>query len=129
MTGVEVLFWRRWGLLGVFEWHENQVLSERILKVSVTPHFKGIFFWHFLNGGLGGVGFFILTLLFPDVGVVLLSVPYSLFLWLVTLIPIHKPITGLDPWNHPLGKMPAFASLGGHFVYGAVLGILFLSFI
>ncbi|HSF28745.1 MAG TPA: hypothetical protein VD699_06010 [Nitrosopumilaceae archaeon] len=129
MTSIEVVFWKRWGLEGVFEWHENQVITERVLKISKRPHFAGIFFWHFLNGGLGGVGFFILSSIFPNVMPIILYTGFGFFLWLVTLIPIHKPITGLDPWNHPLGKIPPLASLGGHFVYGVVLGILFFNFI
>ena len=49
---------------------------------------------------------------------------YGFVLWLLTLVPIHKPITGLSPWNHPLGHLPALASLGGHIVYGIVLGAI-----
>jgi hypothetical protein len=41
------------------------------------------------------------------------------------LAPIHKPITGLHPWNRPLGKGPALASLGGHALYGLMLGSVF----
>jgi hypothetical protein len=44
------------------------------------------------------------------------------------LIPIHKPITRLSPFNHPLGHVPAFASLGGHIVYGVVLGFMIFAF-
>src|SRR3712207_6919415 len=40
--------------------------------------------------------------------------PYTT-LFRSTLVPIHKPITGLHPWNHPLGHWPAIASLIGHF--------------
>lgn len=29
MTLAEIPSWRKWGLLGVFEWHENQILSSR----------------------------------------------------------------------------------------------------
>jgi len=54
----------------------------------------------------------------------LLGIAYGLMLWIVTLVPIHKPITGLSPWNHPLGQLPALASLGGHILYGIVLGIV-----
>ncbi len=39
------------------------------------------------------------------------------------LVPIHKPITGLEVWNHPLGHYPALVSLGGHAVYGIALGL------
>jgi hypothetical protein len=34
----------------------------------------------------------------------------------------------LSPFNHPLGHMPALASLGGHIVYGLVLGFMIFTF-
>lgn len=46
----------------------------------------------------------------------LLGMLYGFVLWIITLVPIHKPITGFSPWNHPLGRMPALASLSGHII-------------
>lgn len=61
----------------------------------------------------------------PDIKqVYLLGVLYGSILWLLTLAPIHKPITGLSPWNHPLGHSPALASFAGHLVYGIVLAAI-----
>ena len=67
MTLTEIPSWKRWGLHGVLEWHENQILSNRLLrhfsnysgrKEKVTNiHFKGIFFLHFLNGTLAGIAY------------------------------------------------------------------------
>jgi hypothetical protein len=67
MTLTEIPSWRRWGIHGVFEWHENQILSNRLLRPSsyhirkdgnkTTIHFKGIFFLHFINGSLAGITF------------------------------------------------------------------------
>jgi hypothetical protein len=54
---------------------------------------------------------------------------YGFTVWIVTLIPIHKPITGLSPWNHPLGKWPVVASLEGHLVYGFILGFTIFTFL
>jgi hypothetical protein len=42
---------------------------------------------------------------------------------------IHKPITGLSPWRHPLGKWPVMASLEGHIVYGFILGFIIFTFL
>jgi hypothetical protein len=53
--------------------------------------------------------FFISSLLVPLLGLV-----YGFFLWTVTLVPIHTPITGFHPWNHSLRQWPALASL----IYG-----------
>jgi len=35
----------------------------------------------------------------------------------------------ISAWNHPLGHLPALASLSGHLVYGLVLGLVEIVFI
>jgi hypothetical protein len=136
MTLTEIPSWKRWGLHGVFEWHENQVITIRLFKLSNDNkiYFKGIFFFHFLNGTLAGIAFpFIVASFFTSLvsstgSLLLLGMLYGFVLWIVTLLPIHKPITGFSPFNHPLGRMPALASLGGHIVYGLVLGFMIFAF-
>jgi hypothetical protein len=134
MTLYEIPFWRKWGLKGVFEWHENQILSIRLFGISCrVVQYRGIFFLHFLNGTLGGVLFpFAVTyLIIPHsmMLVTLLGIVYGVLLWIITLVPIHKPITGLAVWNHPLGHYPALVSLGGHVIYGVVLGFMIAAFL
>jgi hypothetical protein len=135
MTLTEIPSWKRWGLHGVFEWHENQILSNRLLRLSDRKgiHFGGIFFLHFLNGTLAGIAFPFIVSLFIFLGIIIpvysLGILYGIVLWVLTLVPIHKPITGFSPWNHPLGHLPALASFGGHIVYGLVLGLLTSFFI
>jgi hypothetical protein len=134
MTLTEIPSWKRWGLPGVFEWHENQVITKRLFKLSNennnNTNFKGVFFFHFLNGTLAGIAFpfmvasFFTTLINSSTSLLLLGLLYGFVLWIITLVPIHKPITGLSPFNHPLGRTPALASLGGHIVYGLVLGFM-----
>jgi len=143
MTLTEIPSWRRWGLHGVFEWHENQILSNRLLRPfsyhirkdennkTTTICFKGILLLHFINGSLAGIAFpFIVYFVLAPLGVsgiaqvYLLGILYGSILWLLTLAPIHKPITGLSPWNHPIGHLPALASFGGHLVYGIVLAAI-----
>ena len=65
MTIGEIPAWRKWGLLGVFEWHENQLLATRFFRISQRKvNFKYIFALHFLNGSLAGIAFpFILSVL------------------------------------------------------------------
>lgn len=138
MTLTEIPSWKRWGLPGVFEWHENQVITRRLFKLpnesNNNIHFKGILFFHFINGILAGIAFtFIVTFLFTTLivsfsSLLLLGTLYGFVLWIITLVPIHKPITGLTPFNHPLGHVPAFASLGGHIVYGVILGFMIFAF-
>ena len=131
MTVTEIPSWRKWGLLGVFEWHENQLLSTRFFHIPREElGFKYIFFLHFLNGSLAGIAFpFILLILDIPITrdyILMLSVAYGFMLWIVTLVPIHKPITGYSVWNHQLGHLPSIASLIGHLIYGLVLGIVII---
>lgn len=137
MTLTEIPSWKRWGLHGVFEWHENQVITRRLFKLpneSNNINFKGIFFFHFINGILAGiafpfiVAFFFTTLIDSFASLLLLGTLYGFVLWIITLVPIHKPITGLSPFNHPLGHVPALASLSGHIMYGVVLGCMIFAF-
>jgi hypothetical protein len=133
MTIIEIPFWKRWKLVGILEWHENQVLTCKIFRLPDNKnYFWGIFFLHFLNGGLGGIGLLLaLVLIQPlnQISLLIIGLFYGLFLWIVTLVPIHKPITGINPLNHPLGKGPLITSLLGHVIYGITLAIIFLSII
>ncbi len=133
MTVLEIPFWKRWGLTGILEWHENQILTCKFFRVaSNNLHFWGIFLLHFLNGSLGGIGLLLAFILIPtlkEIPLLPLGLLYGFFLWILTLVPIHKPITGIDPWNHPLGKGPAVLSLAGHTLYGITLVTFFLTFI
>jgi hypothetical protein len=131
MTLTEIPSWRKWGLLGVFEWHENQVLATRFFHIPRDKLcFRYIFFLHFLNGSLAGIAFpLILSILdipFTLDYILVPSVVYGFMLWIVTLVPIHKPITGYCVWNHQLGHLPSIASLIGHLIYGLVLGIVIM---
>lgn len=130
MTVIEIPFWKRWKLTGILEWHENQVLTCKIFRLSDTKnYFWGIFLLHFLNGGLGGIGLLLALVLIPylqEIPMLIIGLLYAFFLWIITLVPIHKPITGINPWNHPLGKGPIIISLLGHTIYGITLAIIFL---
>lgn len=129
MTILEIPFWKRWGLTGILEWHENQILTCKLFKLSSNNlHFWGIFLLHFLNGSLGGIGLLLAFILIPtlkEIPLLPLGLLYGFFLWILTLVPIHKPITGINPWNHPLGKGPVVVSLVGHTIYGITLVISF----
>jgi hypothetical protein len=131
MTITEIPSWRKWGLLGVFEWHENQLLSTKFFHISTEKiSFKYIFFLHFLNGSLAGITFpLILSMLYIPLMqnyILTLSVTYGFVLWIATLVPVHKPITGYPVWDHKLGHLPSIASLIGHLIYGLVLGIVIM---
>ena len=123
MTMTEIPSWRKWGLVGVFEWHENQLLSTRFFHMPTEKiSFKYIFFLHFLNGSLAGITFpLILSILHVPITqdyILMLSVAYGFVLWIATLVPIHKPITGYPVWDHKLGHLPSIASLIGNLWIG-----------
>jgi hypothetical protein len=131
MTVTEIPSWRKWGLLGVFEWHENQLLSTRFFHIAPEKiSFKYIFFLHFLNGSLAGIAFpFMLSILYVPITqdyILMLSVAYGFVLWIATLVPIHKLITGYPVWDHKLGHLPSIASLIGHLMYGLILGMVIM---
>jgi len=129
MTILEIPFWKRWGLTGILEWHENQILTCKFFRLASNKlHFWGIFLLHFVNGSLGGFGLLLAFNLIPNLKEIpsfSLGLLYGFFLWILTLVPIHKPITGINPYNHPLGKGPAVLSLVGHAIYGITLVTLF----
>lgn len=124
MTLFEIPFWKKWGLKGVLEWHENQILYAKLTnnKEERLNSF-GIFLLHFINGALGGLAFYLLLYIFPIFvsSIYLAGIIYGLVLWLLTLLPIHKPITGIDPFHHPQGIGPLVVSFVGHLIFGTIL--------
>jgi hypothetical protein len=36
MTATEIPSWKRWGIYGVFEWHENYIITKLCIVVSQT---------------------------------------------------------------------------------------------
>jgi hypothetical protein len=133
MTIFEIPFWRYWGITGILEWHENQILVSksieklRKIKYNQTNYF-GIFLLHFINGSLAAIVFPFVFLFFNSIKYnvlfsIILGIIYGILLWLLTLYPIHKPITGLSIIRHPLGKGPLVVSICGHILYGISIGI------
>jgi len=124
MSLFELIPYSRYGLTGVFEWHENQAI---LLRFGVNSSL-GIMLLHFLNGSLAAIPYpFVFSLLKPEpYQRLVLSALYGIIVWIVTLFPIHKPLTGLDPIKHPLGPYPAILSLAGHVIYGTSLGVFSL---
>ena len=59
MTILEIPFCKRWGLTGILEWHENQILTCKFFRLASNKlHFWGIFLLHFVNGSLGGLDYY-----------------------------------------------------------------------
>jgi hypothetical protein len=125
MTLLEIPSWKRWGLSGILEWHENQILSVKFFGLSPSNiHFNGIFLLHFLNGSIGGFGILLGIGLFPflmKIHPLVIGPLYGLLLWVLTLLTIHKQLTGINPFKHPLGYGPLIVSFAGHIIYGISL--------
>jgi hypothetical protein len=136
MTMLEIPFLRIWGIQGILEFHENQILISSLIKKfkrteNNSTSYIGIFLLHIINGTLAALVFpfvylFSTSLFFINKFSIsiITGIIYGILLWVLTLLPIHKPITGLSVWNHPLGKGPLIISLCGHILYGLTLGII-----
>ncbi len=135
MTIFEIPFWKLWGIKGILEWHENQIIGLKILKkfkrTNYNVNYTIILLLHFINGVLAAMVFPFVNMIFPFppfLNKYLLSITYGIgygiLLWILTLLPIHKPITGLSIRNHPLGSGPTIVSFSGHILYGTFLGTI-----
>ena len=136
MTMLEIPFLRIWGIQGILEFHENQILVSNLIKKfkrteNNSTSYIGIFLLHIINGTLAALVFPFVYLFFTSLFFInkfsisiITGIIYGILLWVLTLLPIHKPITGLSVWNHPLGKGPLIISLCGHILYGFTLGII-----
>jgi hypothetical protein len=123
MLLAEVPVFRRFGRRGVFEWHEIQASLSRARRQSGIDA-KFVFPLHFLAGGVGGLLFVVaLSLVSLDVSLVVPGLALGVLMWLVTLV-IHERITRVHPWRNDMGYAPVAASLAGHLLYGAALGLL-----
>jgi hypothetical protein len=124
MSLMEYPIWWRWGMEGVSEWHLNQALMARLLhRPPKDLVFQGLIF-HFMHGGLAGIIFaLILPILSLRIPILETSVSYGLLLWVIAIL-IMKPITGIGFRNHPMRLLPLVVSLGGHLLYGIVLGLV-----
>ena len=92
MTMSEIPSWRKWGLWGVFEWHENQILSTRFFHIARNQlNFKYIFFLHFLNGSLAGIAF--------SVMLSILNIPI-----IIGILRIESMTENAIPANDPFRK-------------------------
>jgi hypothetical protein len=135
MTIYEIPFWKLWGIKGILEWHENQIIGSKILKKfkrnNYHVNYTVILLLHIINGVLAAIVFPFVNLIFSYPSFsnryllsIIYGIIYGILLWMLTLLPIHKPITGLSIRNHPLGNGPSIVSFSGHILYGTLLGTI-----
>lgn len=121
-------------LPGIFEWHENQMLTVKFLRLqndqsplswhtwtlldkwSIGRH--RILFSHYIHRLLGYFTFDTFR-----------NAIQFLFVDRCPCANSSQLQAGLHPWNHPLGHGLAIAGLAGHFAYGRALSLSFQAFI
>ncbi len=130
MSLLQLPFWRANGLEYVLEWHENVGIVKRLFKkISEEKALAYSFFFHFLNGGLAAAAYNIFLNFFELLNVFgpfLLGCLFGIFLWVFTLAPIHRPLTGLPVFGHPLGAGPIVLSVVLHMLYGVIVTVVIL---
>jgi hypothetical protein len=133
MTVFQYPFWRRWGLTGVLEWHENVCIIARLSRAGeLESLLKRSFLLHFLNGGLASLVYSIIlwsSTLLNSWNTAVLGILFGLVLWILTLYPIHRPVTGVSLHRHPLGYKPTALSIALHMVYGVIATYIIDAFI
>lgn len=124
MSLTEYPIWRRWGMEGVSEWHLNQALMARLLhRPPQDLVFQGLIL-HFVHGAVAGIVFVLILPIFSQgIPVVEAGVAFGLLLWVIAML-IMKPVTGIGLRNHHMRLLPLVVSLGGHLLYGILLGLV-----
>jgi len=122
MSLTEYPIWRRWGMEGVSEWHLNQALMARLLHRPPQDLVLQGLILHFVHGGLAGIIFALILPVFSQrIPLVEAGIAFGLFLWVIAML-IMKPVTSVGFRNHPMRRL--LVSLGGHLLYGILLGLV-----
>ncbi len=128
MTIFEFPFYRIWGIRGVYELHESEIIACKITnrkfqnKVSILGLFA-----HLINGSLLSVPFVFYLNITNTSPTVLIGIIYALFVWFVTLLPVHKLITNESILGNPYGYKSILVSIFGHCIYGFVLYYIYVN--
>lgn len=124
MSLTEYPIWRSWGMKAVSEWHLNQALMARLLHRPPQDLVLQGLILHFVHGGLAGIIFALILPIFSQgIPVVEVGIVFGLLLWVIAML-IVKPVTGVGFRNHPIRLLPLVVSLGGHLLYGILLGLV-----
>lgn len=127
MSVIQLLFWRRWSTIGILEWHENQMIMSKLTGHKPEEVLAASFILHFANGGIAAIFYALFVKLVPILSQLNPLVAGGLFgviLWILTLAPIHKPLTGISISMHPLGRKPMVLSIILHVIYGIIVALI-----
>jgi uncharacterized membrane protein YagU involved in acid resistance len=112
---------------GVSEWHLNQALMARLLQRPPQDLVVQGLILHFVHGELAGIIFALILPIFSSgIPIVEAGLAFGLLLWVIAII-IMKPVTGIGFRNHPMRLLPHVVNLGGHLLYGIMLGLVLVS--
>ena len=128
MSISEYPFYKKWGIKGVYEFHESEMmfckLTNREFKNKISSF--GLL-THMINGSLLSIPFVFYINLTNTLPTILLGIIYAIVVWIVTLLPVHKLITGESLRDNPFGYKPVLVSVFGHAIYGFILSQSYVS--
>ena len=122
MSIFEYPFYKKWGLKGVYELHESEMMFCKLANREFHNKISSFgFLTHVINGSLLSIPFVFYISYTNTFPTILLGILYSVIVWIVTLLPVHKLITGESLSESPFGYKPALISVSGHAIYGLIL--------
>ena len=128
MSIFEYPFYRKWGIKGVYELHESEMLFCKLTNRDFQNKISSFgLLTHMINGSLLSIPFVFYINLVNTSPTILLGIIYAIVVWIVTLLPVHKFITGESLSENPFGYKPALVSIFGHAIYGLILAQSYVS--
>ncbi|MFL2932662.1 MAG: hypothetical protein ACJZ58_00720 [Nitrososphaerales archaeon] len=122
MSIFEYPFYKKWGIKGVYELHESEMMFCKLTNREFQNKISSFgLLTHMINGSLLSIPFVFYINLSNTPPTILLGIIYAIVVWTVTLLPVHKLITGESLSKNPFGYKPALVSVFGHVIYGFIL--------
>ena len=128
MSISEYPFYKKWGIKGVYEFHESEMMFCKLTNREFQNKISSFgLLTHMINGSLLSVPFVFYLNITNTSPTVLIGIIYALFVWFVTLLPVHKLITNESILGNPYGYKPILVSIFGHCIYGFVLYYIYVN--
>ena len=122
MSIFEYPFYRNWGIKGIYELHESEMMFCKLTNREFKNKISSLgLFTHMINGSLLSIPFVFYINLTNTSPTIFLGIIYAIVVWIITLLPVHKFITGESLRENPFGYKPAIVSILGHVIYGFIL--------
>ena len=122
MSIFEYPFYKNWGIKGVYELHESEMMFCKLANKKFQNKISSFgLLTHMINGSLLSIPFVFYINAANTSPTILLGIIYAIVVWIVTLLPVHKFITGESLSENPFGYKPLLVSMFGHAIYGFIL--------